>query len=158
MKLSLFLGAAIVGASLAMGCAPVTSTRIGPPVSPKSEDCDMEILEAGKTPTRPYRDVGMVSLKNCPEYDTGACKKWLRQEACRLGGDVVYLPHKGSVDDRPETLAGGVTYTLTVAAYVGQMAPTKDDAVLNSTPAEPCDVSDASDEETDAPEDQMCTE
>ena len=146
-----------------VSCSPVTSSRIGPAVPEKHPDCDMAVLAPGKTPDRPYRDVGMVFLKNCPEYDQGGCRKWLVAEACRLGGDVIYAPNGNTQAGKPESnstqfMPGDVTWTLTVAAYVSELAPSDDDPVLNSTPAKPCDLKEVPEEDVSDPEDQMCTE
>ncbi len=138
------------------GCAPVTSTRIGPVLPPRSENCDVAVLEAGSAPDHPYRDVGVIFLKNCPDYDKGACRKWVVAEACRLGGDMVYLPSEADNRNRPEGLSAEVTWTLTVAASVSRLPITDRDPVLHSKPATPCDVAAA--EDADDPEDQMCTE
>ncbi|MBN2340607.1 MAG: hypothetical protein JXX29_07880 [Deltaproteobacteria bacterium] len=149
----------IVLSFVVAACAPATSSRIGPSMTPKSEDCEIEILKEGEVPDRPYRDVGIVSLKNCPDYATAPCRQWLTREACLLGGDVAYGATDPTRDGRPDQLAGDVTYTVTIGAYVSHVVPEKDDPVLNATPAEPCD--DAEDTESvdvDDPAAQMCTE
>lgn len=144
--------------SLALACAPVTSSRIGPPVSPKSENCDIEILTEGEVPNRPYRDVGVVSLSNCQDYMAGPCKNWLIKEACKLGGDVAYPAEDLKRDGRPDNLAGTITVSVTVGAYVNHVVPGDNDPVLNASPAEPCETSEMNLEAAEDPEAQMCTE
>ena len=48
-------------------------------------------MPPGQTPTRPYRDIGVVYLTNCQEYTTGPCRTWLVDGVCELGGNVAYL-------------------------------------------------------------------
>lgn len=159
MKYCLSLTSLICLFVLVSGCAPVTVTRIGPPVKPKKEDCPIALLEDGKTPDRPYRDVGVLVLKNCPDYHLEGCRKWVFREACKLGGDLVYDPvDSASAVNAEHPIAGIVSWRFTVAAYVGSLPPEKDDPVLNSKPAAPCSEGDATNGEAEDPEDQMCRE
>jgi len=83
-------------------------------VAEKSESCDVLVLAPGKTPDRPYRDVGVVELQHCPDYEESPCRKWLIKAACSLGGDVAYFAEPV----RPEYEYNAITYRVTVAAYV----------------------------------------
>lgn len=104
---------------LASACSPAAISRIGPTIPARSEDCDVEILEEGAIPNRPYRDVGMVSLSNCQDYRTEPCLSWLRKAACKLGGHVAY----SSTQSQPVNQTGHVTFKLMVAAYVADLRP-----------------------------------
>ena len=72
-------GAALT--ALLLACSPASVSRIGPPVPPRPDDCEIEILDREEKPSRPYRDVGMVSLENCQDYRTPPCSEWLRRAA-----------------------------------------------------------------------------
>jgi hypothetical protein len=129
-KFYLFCLLAVAAAS----CSPATTARIGPPVPPRPPDCDLEVLEGDATPSRPYRDVGMVELKNCQDYRTPPCSEWLRRAACELGGQVVYQP----LEDNLGAQTGPVTFRILVAAYVGNVRGSlADDPVYGSRICDP---------------------
>lgn len=160
MKKNIIIIVLIVCANFfSSGCTHISTTRIGPPLDPKPQDCEIEILAPGNAPLRPYRDVAVISLRNCQEYQSGPCKMQLTKEACSLGGDVAYVQsYDISNDGRPDSLAGDVTHKLVIATYIASLRPAKDDPVLNATPAAPCDDSVKDANESETPEDQMCVE
>ncbi len=125
----------IIGFLVLCGCTPATISRIGPPLDPRSADCDVELLEEGEKPSRPYRDVGMVTLENCQDYTTRPCVTWLNEAACQLGGSVAYLPE----EQRPtsDMVVAPMTFRVMVAVYVADLITTRDDAVLNSRKCDP---------------------
>ena len=55
-------------AVIAWSCSPVKITRIGPPLVPQNEDCEVQIFEEGDLPNRPNRDVGMVRPVGRPAF------------------------------------------------------------------------------------------
>jgi hypothetical protein len=141
---------------LCFACSPVSLSRMGPSLPPRQRDCDILVLPPGATPDRPWRDVGLVSLKNCPEYEAGPCLAWLKKAACELGGDVAYQPQTPLRDGRPDRTAGTVTLQVTVAAFVAAVPPSPDDPVLNATEISDCDTPDGDSDMS--PDDQMCKE
>jgi len=117
------LGLAVVIAA----CSPVFVSRIGPPVPPRDQGCDLELLEEGQLPDRPYRDVGMVELDNCQDYRTPPCRGWLEEAACELGGHVIYLPE----DPPPRNdFTSPLRFRLMVAAYVSALRPDPDKDII----------------------------
>jgi len=117
-----------------LGCSPATISRIGPPIPPRAKGCDVQILEKGEKPSRPYRDVGMVTLENCQDYRTPPCKRWLEDAACELGGSVAYEDE----NQRPQgDIVAPMTYRVLVAAYVADLAPGANDPVMSSRPCIP---------------------
>ena len=108
-----------------LSCSISEVTRIGPAVPSRGKDCGIEILKEGEKPSRPYRDIGMVSLNNCESYLTPPCVGALKAEACALGGHVAYLPEKTV----PDSEIGPVVYRVMVAAYVAEV-----DALTGSDP------------------------
>jgi hypothetical protein len=124
--------AAIVG--LLIACSPVKIARIGPSVPPRGEPCDVEVLEEGQVPDRPYRDVGGVELDNCQDYRVPPCRTWLVDAACELGGHVAYLPEGG----KPQTDFAPLRFRLLVAAYVADLRPDPEtDIVLKALTCDP---------------------
>jgi hypothetical protein len=117
--------------SAGVSCSPVSISRMGPAVTPRPSDCEIDVLAEGALPSRPYRDLGVVALKNCQDYKSGLCLRWLTEAACQLGGQVAYLPKEGGpvVDSQPVlTEQGGalvtsdsVTYRILIAAYVADL-------------------------------------
>ncbi len=122
---------------LMTGCSPASISRIGPGIQPRSTDCEIEVLEEGRKPSRPYRDVGMVSLENCQDYLTLPCREWLRKAPCEIGGQAAYL----SDEYHPNSGIGPVTYKVMVAAYVADLRYNlEDDPIYRSrTCRPPCD-------------------
>lgn len=122
------------------GCSAASVSRIGPTLSPRSPDCDVEILEAGTKPTRPYRDVGVVSLKNCQDYRTRPCRDWLAEAVCRLGGHVAYVDEGSNRIGQfgPANQQTTVTYRVMAAAYASEIyGPLGDDPIYRSRTCEP---------------------
>lgn len=119
---------------LLQACSPASVTQIGPPLPPRRNDCEIKVLSPGNEPDRPYRDVGMVALANCQDYEQQPCRNWLVKEACMLGGDVAYL--RDEFPERSET--GPVTYRVMVAAYLVGLRPVDGDQPAGdcSSPAE----------------------
>ncbi len=107
----------VASAVLCSSCAPVAISHIGPNMSSRPKDCDVEILAPGEEPARPYRDVGMVSLKNCQDYQTLPCREWLRKAACEIGGQVAYFTERGRTNEQ----FGPVTYKVLVGVYVADL-------------------------------------
>ena len=121
---------------LASACSPAVISRIGPKVPARGEGCDVEILEEGAAPSRPFRDVGMVSLSNCQDYRVEPCLSWLKEAACELGGHVAYLPKTARADTASPT--GHVTFKVMVAAYVADLRPdVSSDPYLKSRSCDP---------------------
>ena len=160
------LGGACLATALALAtaaCSPVFVSRIGPPVPPRDPGCDLELLEEGQLPNRPYRDVGMVELDNCQDYRTPPCRTWLEEAACELGGHVIYPPE----DPPPRNdFTAPLRFRLFVAAYVSALRPDPDSDIIfnavrcdppcaddercvggNCKPAEDCDEPDTAAEE-----------
>jgi hypothetical protein len=119
---------------LISACSPVTVSHIGPAVPPRDPGCEIEVLEEGETPTRPYRDLGVVRLDNCQDYRTPPCRTWLTDAACELGGHVAYLPQDG----RPQTDFAPLTFRMLVAAYIADLRPDpQSDVVLEALTCDP---------------------
>ncbi len=133
----------LVGAA----CAPAKVVQMGPKIPPRPDDCDIEVLKKGAVPSRPYRDIGLVELENCQDYLRLPCRRWLTEAACKLGGQVAYLPNDGGpvLDTAPvETpekgyiIDGPVTYRILVAAYVADLEYNLDtDPVVSSRVCKP---------------------
>ncbi|MCP4675135.1 MAG: hypothetical protein GY854_06440 [Deltaproteobacteria bacterium] len=118
MRSPSFIRVAVVAMLVpAVSCSPATVSRIGPSVPPRTDDCDIEVLEPGETPSRPYRDVGMVTLENCQDYRSPPCREWLRRAACEIGGQVAYFTDEGRTNEQ----FGPVTFRVLVAAYVADL-------------------------------------
>jgi hypothetical protein len=147
---------ALAAAWLMVACSPVTISRIGPPVSPRDPDCDLEVLEEGETPSRPYRDLGVVRLDNCQDYRTPPCRTWLAEAACELGGHVAYLAEDG----RPQTDFAPLTFRVLVAAYIADMRPDPDsDVVLQALTCDPpCQAGEVCSGGSCLPADEGCDE
>ncbi len=143
-----------------VSCAPYTITQTGPALDPKSENCDITVLSPGKTPDKPFRDIGMVSLKNCQDYQSGLCLKYLKKAACGLGGSVAYAPKDLMRDGRDDNIAGQITVSVTIATYVSMLPIKTNDPVLNAEKHTSCDdnTSDTDDINNESPEAQMCSE
>jgi hypothetical protein len=127
MKGIIFAAAAVI----AWSCSPVKITRIGPPLIPQSEDCEVQIFEEGDLPNRPNRDVGMVTLDNCQDHRVPPCSKWLRRAVCEIGGSFAY-PAQGAGtdaadyfpnDDLTASSAHMMTVRMMVGAYVVDLVP-----------------------------------
>jgi hypothetical protein len=126
--------AALIVSLAVAACSPAAVTRIGPPLAPRQNDCAVEVLEDGSAPTRPYRDVGMVTLQNCQDPLTLPCRRWLEEAVCGLGGTVAYLPEH----QRPRAdLPAPMTFAVMAAVYVADLFPSAEtDAVLGSRAGE----------------------
>lgn len=129
---------AFVLVTLAMpivACSPVFVAHIGPPVPPRDPGCDLELLEEGQLPDRPYRDVGLVELDNCQDFRTPPCRGWLEEAACELGGHVIYLPE----DPPPRNdFTSPLRFRLLVAAYVSALRPDPEsDIIFNAVKCDP---------------------
>jgi hypothetical protein len=124
----------IASAAASIACSPVFVARIGPPVPARDPGCDLELLEEGELPDRPYRDVGLVELENCQDYRTPPCRNWLEEAACELGGHVIYLP-----EDAPprNDFTAPMRYRVLVAAYVSALRPEPDDIVFTAVRCDP---------------------
>ncbi len=112
---SLYLGiaAALVLCLLLSSCIPAQTTRIGPPRKPREAKCEIAVLPPGKSPDRPWVDIGAVMLENCQEYHVGLCKKRLINRACKLGGEIAYLPNPTP----PLNEFNNINYRVLVAVY-----------------------------------------
>jgi hypothetical protein len=127
MKMTLI----VIVSVMALACSPATISRIGPTLTPREPDCDVEVLPPGEKPTNAHRDIGMVSLQNCQEYHVNPCRKWLTDAVCQMGGHVAYLPDP--IPPRNEFDA--VNYRVMVAVYVISGPP--DDEGVCKEPSEP---------------------
>jgi len=109
----------VVGVLAIGGCLPVSATRIGPPRPARDAGCEVEFVTAGE-PTRPYRDVGGLTVQNCQDWQAAPCREWIREAACGLGGEVVYQ----LADQRPTALVASeaMTVRVIVAAWAGSPA------------------------------------
>lgn len=85
------------------------------------------MLEPGQKPTRPYRDVGVVSLSHCQDYRIAPCREWLRRAACRLGGRVAYLDDYKRPTDPDDGVVNPVTFHVLVATYIADLYPNMSD-------------------------------
>ena len=113
--------ATILLAAAVLSCSPAKPTRIGPAVVPRPADCELEVMEEGERPTRPYREVGMITLENCQDYRTPPCSGWLQEAACGLGGTIVYPTDDGLVRADPAYVsAGGPRHRAHRAAHDGE--------------------------------------
>ncbi|MDJ0761724.1 MAG: hypothetical protein QNJ97_01950 [Myxococcota bacterium] len=119
-----------------VACGPATISRIGPRMPQRPADCQIEILPEDQVPSRPYRNIGMVALKNCQDFRTQPCSNWLRKAACELGGQVAYLPPR----DRPDSPMDAVNYRVFVAVYASDVRgdPADDPVVKARTCDPPC--------------------
>ncbi len=116
-------------------CSPAKLSRIGPKMPARPDGCEVEILEEGVLPGRPYRDIGSVALENCQDYRVPPCSRWLADAVCELGGQIAYLPE----NDRPTSHLGPVTFQLMVATYVSELRPDgENDPFLKSLCDPPC--------------------
>ncbi|MDD5308611.1 MAG: hypothetical protein PHU25_14935 [Deltaproteobacteria bacterium] len=111
----------VVAAFVLAACSPAAIVHIGPPLPARPSGCGVEVLKDG-TPSRPYRDVGLVELSNCQDYRVPPCRLWLEDAACELGGQVAYLPSEG----RTQSGMGPVTFRVMVAAYLFELRPDPD--------------------------------
>jgi len=115
-------------------CAPMQVTHIGPKLPPRAADCTVEILDRGETPTRPYRDIGLVTIENCQDYRTAPCRRWLEEAVCEIGGQVAYV----SEEHRPESGLSPMRAQILAAVYVSDLRPDPEtDPVLNSRTCDP---------------------
>jgi len=122
-----------LAAAAQAACTPATVSTIGPRIPAKDPGCEIEILDPGEIPDRPYRDVGVVSLESCQDYREPPCEGWLVERACSLGGDVAYV----SGDPERIRRAGPVTFRVLVAAWVSGLRP--DPESLRVRRIEACD-------------------
>ena len=125
--------AAVAIALLACACAPLSVTRIGPALPPRTGDCAVEILEPGEIPQRPYRDVGMVTIESCQDYRTPPCRLWLEEAVCGLGGQVAYV----SDAHRPDAGFSPMRAQVLAAVYVSDLRPEPGDPLLRSRTCDP---------------------
>lgn len=117
------------------GCAPAVVSRIGSPLPPKPEGCSLDYVEEASQLSGPYRDIGMISLKNCQDPQRAPCSVWMRRAACELGGDAVYPVDEPVLG---EERGGDVTVRVMVVSYAGSLGPSaRDDAVARSRPCDP---------------------
>lgn len=121
--------------ALSLGaCAPVSVTRIGPSLPPRAERCDVEVLDRGEIPKRPYRDVGLVTIESCEDYRLAPCRGWLEEAVCSVGGQVAYV----SEERRPDPGFAPMRAQVLVAVYVSDLRPDpKSDPVLRSRACDP---------------------
>lgn len=102
-------------------CSPASISRIGPPLPARLAECDIEILDPGAAPERPYRDVGVVTLQNCQDFRTRPCRDWLVEAACGLGGQVAYIHADARRADSP--VVEPMRFRVMVAAYASDLRP-----------------------------------
>lgn len=114
-------------------CSTTSVTRIGPAHPPRGPHCEIEVLEPGQNPTRPYLDVGMVTLENCQDYRTRPCQDRLVREACQLGGHVAYVQAPSNAE--PEL--GQMRFRVMIGAYAGQWLGDPNDPLRLSRTCEP---------------------
>lgn len=118
-----------------LGCAPAVVSRIGSPLPPKPEDCSVDYVDEEAQLSGPYRDIGMISLKNCQDPQRSPCSAWMRRAACELGGDAVYPVDEPALG---EERGGDVTIRVMVVSYAGSLGPSATgDAVARSKPCYP---------------------
>jgi hypothetical protein len=98
---------------LVSACSPATISRLGPSLPPRKPNCEVEVLEPGKTPFHAHRDIGVVSLENCQQYHVNPCRKWLIDAVCKMGGQVAYLPNP----EPPRNEFDPVNFRVLVAVY-----------------------------------------
>lgn len=84
-------------ALLAAGCSPGAAGDSKYP--PRPEGCEVQVFV--DTPTVPTDNIGAVSASCEDSVSDADCLTTLKDEACKLGGDVVW-----GVDPKP-TLEGG---------------------------------------------------
>lgn len=104
-----------------IGCTPYATSQIGPAVPSRTADCEISILEPGNAPSRPYRDVGVVTLEHCQDYRIAPCREWLREAACRLGGQVAYVDDYKRPGDPNDNVPNVITFRVLVAAYIADL-------------------------------------
>ena len=119
MRGLIFAAAAV----FAWSCSPVSITRIGPPLIPRGEDCEVQIFEEDNLPNRPYRDVGMVTLDNCQDHRVPLCSNWLRKAVCEIGGTFAYPVRRAGTDAADyfpnDALTASGAHMMTVRMMVG---------------------------------------
>jgi len=130
-----FARTAIAAAALSLcACVPLHVTRIGPALGPRAADCTVEVLGRGEVPSRPYRDVGLVTIENCQDYRTAPCRRWLEEAVCGLGGQVAYV----SEERRPDPGLSPMREMILAAVYVSDLRPDSEtDPVLGSRVCDP---------------------
>ena len=87
----------------------------------RKEGCDVKIFH--DTPTMATDNIGPVMASCAPDVSDGDCVRQLQDEACKLGGDVVW-----GVPDKP-TMDGGKNL------WFGRSAHTKSAPVAPAPPA-----------------------
>ena len=131
------LAAAIGLALLAWTCA--STPPANPKYPPRGRRCTVHVYSSSTPGVKEWDDLGMARVE-CP-LDVGRrqCLARLREEACRLGGDLLYdVPKKGQ---RPGEQAlvyqGHVAHTRAVATDAGPPEPDAADTEADFDTASP---------------------
>ena len=129
---------ALVIMTICTSCTPYATTQIGPALASRPPDCEIAVLKPGETPARPYRDVGVVSLEHCQDYQIPPCREWLRRAACDLGGQVAYLDEYKRPRDPSDAVINPIAFRVLVAAYVADLyGNVENDPVYRSRSCKP---------------------
>jgi hypothetical protein len=94
---SLLLGSAPLALILTSGCASSPSTPSAYPA--REEGCDVQVFQ--DAPTIATENIGPVSAVCGDDIGDDECLRELKDQTCKLGGDVVW-----GVADKP-TVSGG---------------------------------------------------
>lgn len=134
-----------------VGCTGPGFTRLGPPVAPRADQCEIEVLHA--RPSRPHRIVGTV---HCGYDGDPACAEvyssiTLHLLACRLGADAIFDVEEGgrqqwdrvcsSYSNVSPYFCNGYTVvpsrvrTARAIALVWNTGPERDSTLETTTPA-----------------------
>jgi hypothetical protein len=92
MKISALCSLLLVAAVSCGGGAPKTDARY----PPRPAGCDVQLFR-GKIKSIPYDDIGRVDAICGNDIGLEECLKELKNQTCKLGGDLVY-----DVPDEPE--------------------------------------------------------
>lgn len=99
-----FLGAAQLALT---GCVKVGVTRIGERVPPRGETCQLELKYGDMTQVMQfmqknfYVQVASATIMNAGDDYNPTMLKHLRPEACRAGGEVVFMTSSSSASNGP---------------------------------------------------------
>ncbi len=91
------------------GCAK--EKEGGPRFPARPEGCEVEVVREGP-PSRPTTNIGPVSARCDESISQDDCLRTLKDQACKLGGDVVWgVPGEPSVRDGKQIWIGRAAHT-----------------------------------------------
>ena len=109
---------AIALASLSCGGSKPADSRY----PPRPEGCDVKLFHG--SPTVPTDNLGTVMARCSTDVSEGACIRQLQDEACKLGGDVVWgVPDQATLDGGKNLWVARAAHTKSSAAAPAGSAP-----------------------------------